>query len=166
VLVADDAARQQALGGASRPAQYLATVRAAILLIAAEGLRDGPIVDRPTVVADHLKLVMAGLPAEQLRVLFLNARNRLIREEVVAFGSVDRVTICPRAIVKRALELNATALILAHNHPSGDPAPSVEDIAQTAAVAAAAATFDIVVHDHLIVARSGWASLRALGNLA
>jgi DNA repair protein RadC len=108
---------------------------------------------------------MAWTADEQFRVLYLNSRNRLLRDEIVATGTPNEVTVHPRAIVKRALEVSATALILVHNHPSGSPDPSQSDIQTTARIVRAAKTLDIVVHDHIIVARSGWRSFRQSGLL-
>jgi DNA repair protein RadC len=108
---------------------------------------------------------MAHEPVEQLRVLYLNTRNRLLLDETAIEGSINVAPIYPREIVRRSLEVGATALILAHNHPSGDPKPSGEDIRVTRLVAAAGGALDIKLHDHVIVARSGWISFRAAGYL-
>jgi DNA repair protein RadC len=108
---------------------------------------------------------MAYLPTERLRVMFLNTDNRLIYDETMAEGSVNETPIYPREIMRRSLEVGATALILAHNHPSGDPSPSQGDIDATRRVAAAGNALGIAIHDHVIVARSGWTSFRALGLL-
>lgn len=102
---------------------------------------------------------------EIARVLYLNAANHLLRDESCAEGSLLEVTIHPREVVRRALELGATALILVHNHPSGDPTPSRADREATRRLAAAAALLDIRLHDHVIVASSGCVSFRALGLL-
>ncbi|MBB5745687.1 RadC family protein [Brevundimonas variabilis] len=106
---------------------------------------------------------LAHLPREQFRALYLDRRNRLVRDELVADGSVDHAPVYPREVVRRALELSASAIILIHNHPSGDPSPSRADIEMTKKVVAAARVFDLPVHDHLIVGRAGTASLRSLG---
>src|ERR1041384_1370046 len=100
-----------------------------------------------------------------MRILYLNAKNRLLLDETVVEGSINVAPIYPREIVRRSLEVGATALILAHNHPSGDPKPSGEDIRVTRLVAASAGALDIRLHDHVIVARGGWISLRAEGYL-
>ena len=126
---------------------------------------EGPVLGDSQAVMDYLFAAMAHEPVEQLRVLYLNIRNRLLLDETVAEGSINVAPIHPREIVRRSLELGATALILAHNHPSGDPRPSSEDVRITRLVAAAGGTFDIRLHDHVIVARSGWISLRAAGYL-
>jgi DNA repair protein RadC len=125
----------------------------------------GPALSDSTALLDYLSLDMAHLLTERLRVLFLNAGNRLLCDEVVADGSVNEAPVYPREIMRRALEVGATALIIVHNHPSGDPKPSRGDIEGTRRIADAARSLGICVHDHLIIARSGWASLRALGLL-
>ena len=122
-----------------------------------------PVLGDSDAVTAYLFAAMAHEPVEQLRILYLNTRNRLLLDEVVIEGSVNVAPIYPREIVRRSLEVGATALILAHNHPSGDPKPSREDIRVTRLVATAAAALDIRLHDHVIIARSGWVSLRAEG---
>ena len=114
-------------------------------------------------VVSYCQLTMQGLGSEQFRVLFLDRKNRLIRDVVMGEGTVDHAPVYPREVVKRALELEASALILVHNHPSGDPSPSSADVEMTKLIVAAARTMEISVHDHLIVGRQGHASLRQLG---
>ncbi|HEX2656225.1 MAG TPA: DNA repair protein RadC [Xanthobacteraceae bacterium] len=113
-------------------------------------------------VLDYCRTEMAFADKEQLRVLFLDKRNRLIADEVQQTGTVDHTPIYPREVVKRALELSATAIILVHNHPSGDPTPSQSDIQMTRQVADVAATLGIALHDHIIVGKDGHASLKAM----
>ena len=129
-----------------------------------EALR-APVLADSKAVMDYLFAAMAHEPVEQLRVLYLNTRNRLLLDETVIEGSVNIAPIYPREIVRRSLEVGATALILAHNHPSGDPRPSREDVRVTRLVAAASEALDIRLHDHVIVARSGSISFRAAGYL-
>jgi len=100
---------------------------------------------------------------EQFRVLFLDRKNRLIADEVLGRGTVDRAPVYPREIMKRALDLEATALILCHNHPSGDPTPSQSDIDMTKHIITAAKPLSIAVHDHLIIGRENIASFKTLG---
>ena len=138
-------------------------VRGVMLHVLRAEALDGPILTSSQALIDYLFADMAHLPAERLRVLFLNSKNRLLRDEMVSEGSVNEAPIYPREIMRRALEVGATALILAHNHPSGDPAPSEADIRTTRRVAEAARPLDIRIHDHVIVARSGWSSFRTLG---
>ncbi len=114
-------------------------------------------------VVDYLHARMAHALTEEFRVLFLNNRNILIRDESMGEGTVNQAPAYPREIVKRALELQASAVILVHNHPSGDPTPSRDDIQMTRSIVDAAKAVGIAVHDHLVIARSGHASLRTLG---
>jgi DNA repair protein RadC len=108
---------------------------------------------------------MARSQTEEFRVLFLDRKNMLVADEVLNRGTVDHAPVYPREIVKRALELNASALILVHNHPSGDPVPSKADIAMTREVATAAKALGITIHDHLVIGRGGHASFKSLGLL-
>lgn len=116
-------------------------------------------------LVDYCHVAMAHEKREQFRVLFLNRKNELIADEVQQVGTVDHAPVYPREIVRRALELGATAMILVHNHPSGDPSPSDSDIAMTAEIIRAARALDVTVHDHLIIAKSGHVSFKALGLL-
>jgi len=112
---------------------------------------------------DYCNATMALESREHFRLLFLNKKNELIADEIQQSGTVDHTPAYPREIMKRALELGATALILVHNHPSGDPKPSQADVDMTNDIIAAARTFDIVVHDHLIVATGGITSFKSMG---
>jgi DNA repair protein RadC len=105
---------------------------------------------------------MAFAEREQFRVLFLDKRNRLIADEMQAVGTVDHTPVYPREVVKRALELSATALVLVHNHPSGDPTPSRADIEMTKQIVDVARPLGIEVHDHIIVGKEGHSSLKGL----
>ena len=116
-------------------------------------------------VLTYCHTVMSHREIEQFRVLFLDTKNRLIADEPQAKGTVDHVPVYPREVVKRALELNATALILVHNHPSGDPTPSKADIDMTAQIARAAEAMGITLHDHLVIGKSREISFRAEGLL-
>lgn len=116
-------------------------------------------------VVAYCRTAMAHRPVEQFRILFLDRKNTLIADEEQGRGTVDHVPVYPREVVKRALELDASALILVHNHPSGDPTPSQADITMTEQIVAAAAVFGITIHDHLIVGRSRETSFRASGLL-
>ncbi len=113
-------------------------------------------------VLDYLRAAQGYEHREQFRVLFLDKRNRLIADEVQQEGTVDHTPVYVREVVKRALELSATAIVLVHNHPSGDPTPSRVDIDMTKQIAAAAQSLGITVHDHIIVGREGHASMKAL----
>ena len=113
-------------------------------------------------VIDYCRTTMAFAEKEQFRLLFLDKRNQLIADEVQQTGTVDHTPVYPREVIKRALELSATALILVHNHPSGDPTPSQADIQMTKAIVDIATPLGIAVHDHIIVGRNGHASLKGL----
>jgi DNA repair protein RadC len=139
------------LGGDAAAARHLGLVREAMLEVLRPQALGGPILSNSRELLDYLCAGMAHLPSEHLRVLFLNAQNRLLADETVSLGT--------------ARELGATALILAHNHPSGDPQPSAGDVAATRRLREVGAILDVEIHDHLVVARSGCASLRALGYL-
>ncbi len=114
-------------------------------------------------VADYCRASMAFEPREVFRVLFLDRRNGLIADEVQGVGTVDHAPIYPREVIRRALELSAAAIILAHNHPSGDPTPSAQDVKMTLDIIAIAEPMGITVHDHIIVGRAGNASLKGKG---
>ena len=113
-------------------------------------------------VIDYCRTSMAFADREQFRLLFLDKRNQLISDEVQQVGTVDHTSVSPREVIKRALELSATAIILVHNHPSGDPTPSQADIQMTKAIVDIASPLGIAVHDHIIVGKNGHASLKAL----
>ena len=113
----------------------------------------------------YCQTAMAHQETEQFRILFLDRKNVLIADEPQARGTVDHVPVYPREVVKRALELNASALILVHNHPSGDPTPSQADIAMTDQIRVAADALGIILHDHLVIGRSRELSFRAEGLL-
>ena len=114
---------------------------------------------------DYCHTVMSHRETEHFRVLYLDRKNCLIADEEIGHGTVDHVPVYPREVVRRALELNASALILVHNHPSGDPTPSDQDVMVTGQIQEAAQTLGITLHDHIIVGRAREASLRALGYL-
>ena len=113
-------------------------------------------------VIGYCRTGMAFSDKEQFRILFLDKRNQLISDEVQQVGTVDHTPVYPREVIKRALELSATAIILVHNHPSGDPTPSQADIQMTRAIVDIAAPLGISVHDHIIVGKNGHASLKGM----
>ena len=141
-----------------------------IVEAAARRLAKTRILGRPALASwaallDYCAAAMARSQKEEFRVLFLDRKNVLIADEVQSSGTVDHTPVYPREIVKRALEHGATAIILVHNHPSGDPTPSKADITMTRDVVDAARALGIVVHDHVIVGRSGHTSFKTLGLL-
>jgi DNA repair protein RadC len=138
-----------------------------IVQAAASRLTRGQLTGRPVLsswssVLDYCRTAMAFADKEQFRILFLDKRNHLIADEQQQTGTVDHTPVYPREVVKRALELSATAVILVHNHPSGDPTPSRADIQMTQAIVEVAKPLGIAVHDHLIVGKEGHASLKGL----
>lgn len=143
-----------------------------LLAVGAAGLRGSKsiIMDQPLLsswqnVVDYCRRAMAHETKEQFRLLFLDRRNRLIAEEVQQRGTIDHTPVYPREIVQRALEVGAGALILAHNHPSGDVTPSKADIDMTRAIQAACKPLGITIHDHIIIGRNEVASFKGLGLL-
>ena len=143
---------------------------AAIKLAQAIGLRalktqvmEKPVLSNWPTLLDYLRSAMAHRTTECIRVLHLNARNHLIRDEVMSEGSIDTAHLHTREVIRRAIELGSAAIILVHNHPSGDPQPSANDIALTREIAEAGKIMGIDVHDHVIVAAGECRSMRALG---
>ena len=124
-----------------------------------------PLLSDEKALIDYLTFTMAFLMTERFRVLFLNSKNRLIIDEVVANGCVRTAAVHPREIMRRAVEVGATAIIVVHNHPSCDPTPSTADLKMTQSLAAAASVMGIQLHDHLIITSSGYVSLKRLGHL-
>ncbi len=143
----------------------LKIVQAAAQRLAQARVLRKPVVSSWDALLDYCQTAMAHDDIEQFRVLFLDRKNVLIADEPQARGTVDHVPVYPREVVKRALELNATALILVHNHPSGDPTPSQADIEMTAQIQRAADSLGITLHDHLVIGKSRALSFRAEGLL-
>lgn len=126
-------------------------------------LMNQPILNSWARLMDYCTSTMAHETREHFRILFLNKKNEMIADEIQGSGTVDHTPAYPREIMKRALELGATAMILLHNHPSGDPKPSEADIDMTRLIMRAAEPFEIVVHDHVIISKNGYTSLKNLG---
>lgn len=143
----------------------LKIIEAAALRLSKTRLIGKPALSSWAALLDYCAAAMARGVREEFRVLFLDRKNILIADEVQSTGTIDHTPVYPREIVKRALELGASALILVHNHPSGDPTPSRADIEMTREIAAAAKPLKIAVHDHVVVGRSGHASFKSLGLL-
>jgi DNA repair protein RadC len=143
----------------------LKLVQAASLRMVRAEVMETPVLNNWTRLMDYLTAALAREKIEQFRVLFLDTRNRLIADEAQARGTVNHTPVYPREVVKRALELHATALILVHNHPSGDPTPSRVDIEMTQEIKAAAAILSIALHDHIIVGNGTRLSFRQEGLL-
>jgi DNA repair protein RadC len=143
----------------------LKLVQGAALRLARAEIIGRPVLSNWERLTEYLNAVLARERIEQFRVLFLDTRNRLLADEAQQRGTVNHTPVYPREVVRRALELHATALILVHNHPSGDPTPSREDVAMTAEVKNAAAVLSLVLHDHIIVGNGRWLSFRREGLL-
>ena len=141
----------------------LKIAEASALRLLRSRLADRPLLSDWKALADYLHADMAHRAVERVRVLHLNSKNMLIRDELVSEGSVDQAAIYVREVVRRALELGSAALIIVHNHPSGDPEPSRQDVALTRELIAASKPLGIAVHDHIVVGAKGQKSLRALG---
>lgn len=158
-----DACELQRTGVAQQVIQQLERLRALLVRATREEACRRPVISSWSQLLAYVRMALACQPREQFRALYLDRRNCLIREEWLADGTIDHAPVYPREVVRRALELNASSMILVHNHPSGDPSPSTADIAMTRKVIDAARVFDIQVHDHVIVGRQATASFRSLG---
>jgi len=143
----------------------LKTVQALHHTALKDGVMNKPVLNSWARLLEYCEVTMAHETKEHFRILFLNKKNELIADEIQQSGTVDHTPAYPREIMKRALELSATALILVHNHPSGDPSPSDADIDMTYAIKAAGEPFQIMIHDHIIVSKNGTGSFKTLGLL-
>jgi DNA repair protein RadC len=142
------------------------TAREAGRRLAERKVKDMPVLTNWQQLIDYCHAALAHEKTEQFRILFLDRKNVLIADEVQQRGTIDHTPVYPREVVKRALALNAAALILVHNHPSGDPKPSRDDIEMTKEIRKAAEALGITIHDHLVIGRKGHASFRSLGLLS
>jgi DNA repair protein RadC len=152
------------IGGVSEgAAAAIKIAQAAALRLLESEVLARPVLSSWQTLLDYLHADMAHHPVERVRVLFLNSRNQLIRNEALSEGSIDEAAVYVREIIRRALDYQATALILVHNHPSGDPQPSQQDIRLTRDIVEAGRHLKIAVHDHVIIGAKGHSSLRAMG---
>lgn len=165
VLGADIGDLQTVKGISENAAVFLKTIHALTQRALLNEIKQKPVLSSWQKLIDYCTVAMAHEQREQFRVLFLNRKNQLIADEVKQTGTVDHVPVYPREIVKRALDLGATAMILVHNHPSGDPTPSDGDIAMTKELIKAAKALDVLIHDHIIIGKNGFTSFKALGIL-
>lgn len=163
VLSADPQSLMRVKGVGETAVAALKTAQAAALRLLRAEAAARPVLGNWQAVLDYLHADMAHHGIERVRVLHLNSRNMLIRDELMNEGSIDEAPLYVREVIRRALELGSAAILLVHNHPSGDPSPSRADIEVTKAVAAAGKPLGIQLHDHLIMGTKGHASLRALG---
>lgn len=165
VLNADPAALQRVKGVGETSAAALKSVSVAARRMARSELADKPVLGSWQALLDYLAIDMAHLTVERVRVLYLDTKNRLIDDHHAAEGSIDEASIHPREVIRRAMDLGASALILVHNHPSGNPEPSRADIQITQRLAEAGRLLGVALHDHVIIGREGHVSLRAKGLL-
>ncbi len=165
VLNADAKALQQTDGVGEHSAAALKSVAVAARRMARSEVADQPVLASWQALIDYLVIDMAHLKVERVRVLYLDTRNRLIDDHHVGDGSIDEASIHPREVIKRAMDVGAAALILVHNHPSGNAEPSKADIQITKKIAEAGRLMGVTVHDHVIVGREGHVSMRAKGLL-
>lgn len=163
VLQADPHTLAAHPGMGEATAAALRVVTVAATRLARQKVREAPVIGSWQALIDYLTIDMAHLTLERVRVLYLNARNMLILDDLVGEGSIDEAAIHPREVIRRALDLGATALILVHNHPSGSPDPSRADIEITNRIAEAGRLLGVTVHDHVVIGREGHVSLRAQG---
>lgn len=163
VLNADPSALTQVSGMGQASASVLRAVSLATRRMARGEIDQKPVLGSWNGLLDYLAIDMAHLKHERVRVLYLDTRNRLILDHLAAEGSIDEAAIHPREVIRRAFDIGASALILVHNHPSGDPEPSRADIAITARIAEAGKLLGVTLHDHVIVGRGAHVSLREKG---
>jgi DNA repair protein RadC len=162
VISAPPTRLKEVKGVGDRVVEEIKLVQAAALRLGQGSLLNRPALTSWPAVIEYCHACMAYSPKEQFRILFLDRKNVLIADEVQQEGTVDHTPVYPREVIKRALELSATAIILVHNHPSGDPTPSRADIDMTKRIVEAGERLNITIHDHIIVGRSGHASFRSL----
>jgi DNA repair protein RadC len=162
VVSASPGRLKEVKGVGDRVVEELKLVQAAALRLSQGAVLNRPALTSWPAVLDYCTASMAYSAKEQFRILFLDRKNVLIADEVQQEGTVDHTPVYPREVIKRALELSATAIILVHNHPSGDPTPSRADIEMTRRIVEAADKLNITIHDHIIIGRNGHASFRSL----
>lgn len=143
----------------------LKLVQEGALKLSQEKILKKPVISSWQALLDYCKAAMAFNKTEQVRILYLNSKNILIADELQQEGTIDHTPVYPREVIKRALELGASALILVHNHPSGDPTPSRNDIEMTKEIREAGKKLGVVIHDHVIVAKGSFSSFKSLGLL-
>lgn len=165
LLTADAEALTRVKGVGESQVAALKTAHAAALRLLQSHVRERPVLANWQALLDYLRADMAPHPIERFRVLHLNTKNMLIRDELMSEGSIDEAPVQIREIIRRAIDLGSAALILVHNHPSGDPSPSRADIEITRTIADIGRRLNIVVHDHIIIGNEGHTSLRAKGLL-
>ena len=164
-VVTAEALQLRAFGLSGREIAHLRLVREIACRMARAEVRSRPVLSNWQALVAYLQTAMAYEQIEQFRILFLDRKNSLIVDEVQQRGTVNHTPVYPREVMKRALVLNASALIVVHNHPSGDPKPSRDDIAMTRQLKTAANALEVELHDHVVLGHGEHASLRSLGLL-
>ena len=165
VLSAQDQSLRGVPGTGHSAIAYLKIVQEAARRLALEQASEASVISSWQKLLTYCRIVMGHEKIEQFRIIFLDKKNQIISDELQQRGTVDHTPVYPREVVKRALELGATAIILVHNHPSGDPTPSRADIRMTQEIKDAAERLGITIHDHLVIGRAGHASFKSLGLL-
>jgi DNA repair protein RadC len=165
VVTANPSGLAEVLEGDDLSTLLLKAVRAAVKAIVREPLEDRPVIGSASALMDYLSVTMRHEATEVTRILFLDRKNALIKDEIQHRGTVDHTPLYPREVLRRVIELGASAIILVHNHPSGDPTPSQSDIAMTRQLAGALSTISVALHDHVIVGRNREISLRKEGHI-
>jgi DNA repair protein RadC len=165
LLSADQESLMRVKGMGETSAAAIKIAHAVSLRLLRAAVADRPVLSNWQALLDYLRADMAHHARERVRVLHLNTKNMLIRDELMSEGSIDEAAVYVREVIKRAMDLGSAAIILVHNHPSGDPSPSRADIDVTRNMAEAGRRMGIAVHDHIIMGTSGHSSLRALGLL-
>ncbi|MEP2989258.1 MAG: DNA repair protein RadC [Parasphingorhabdus sp.] len=163
LLTADGDSLKNFPGIGETSAAALKIVQVSALRLISEPMREKPILTSWQALLDYLRADMAHLINERVRVLHLDSKNQLIRDELVSEGSIDQSAIYTREVIKRALDLGSAAIIIVHNHPSGDSTPSRQDIAITKDICDAGRKLGIAVHDHIIIGKDGHTSFRSQG---
>lgn len=163
LLTADPAAIARVPGMGDTSIAAIKIVHAAALRMLRAEVQARPVLSNWQALLDYLRADMAHHPIERFRVLHLDTKNQLIRDELMSEGSIDEAAVYAREVIRRAMDLGSAALILVHNHPSGDPSPSRADIEVTKAIADTGKRLNIAVHDHIIVGTGGHVSLRSQG---
>jgi DNA repair protein RadC len=163
LMTADSEALLRVDGVGETAAAAIKIVQATALRLLRSEITEKPVLGSWQALLDYLRADMAYLGIERVRILHLNSKNMLIRDEIMSEGSIDQAAVHVREVIRRAIDLGSTSLILVHNHPSGDPQPSRADIQLTRDIVEAGRRLNIAVHDHIIVGTQGHSSLRALG---
>lgn len=163
LLSADAEALLRITGVGETAAAALKIVQSAALRLLRNEIVEKPVLASWQSLIDYLRADMGHITIERVRVLHLNAKNMLIRDEVISEGSIDQATVHVREVIRRAIDLGSAAIILVHNHPSGDPSPSRADISLTRDIIDAGKRLNVAVHDHVIIGATGHSSMRALG---